>query len=892
MTMNDLDKCKHCGAEIPAQATEKLCPACLLSGALESLGGKAETITLGSREKLSQYGHLEFPCEFGDYRLLGLLGRGGMGTVYEAEQIATGRRVALKMLEQQLDSQEMRQRFLREGRLAARVSHPNSLYIFGSEEIEGIPVITMEIAGSGTLKDMLKKRGPLPVTEAVDAILDVISGLESAFGEGVLHRDIKPSNCFVSPDGSVKVGDFGLSVSTLAKTDTFITAHGKIMGTPAYASPEQLRGDNLDVRADIYSVGATLFTLLTDEAPFEGDNAVQVVANAVNKDPKPLSELREDISPGLERLVARCLAKEPDKRFADYSSLRNALLPFSSKEPEPASMKVRAAAGWIDYLIAFLTPYVVLMLLIGNEEFHFRFIFDRTLYSARYYLAFLCFGFFYFTIAEGIWGGGFGKRFKGLRVFRAKDRAPGIGRGFLRIFIPVLSVEGVRIPLLLATISATHVNELTTFEILIYLAATSFCPLIPIVLTLRANREKNYTTVWDLLSGTRVVVKPKGTVRTAIESEAQFDVPSEEAKLLGPYQIINEVVPGKWIAAFDPVLRRQVWLVRRDPVELSPARRNLARHSRLRWLQKVEAADVTWDAFEAAQGVPFSSLIAGEKRIPWGTLRHWLHDLASELWAAAGDQTLPSELSLDNIWVTAQGQAVLLDEPWPEVEAKAERIPVGDLTGQQRFLSEISRHVESTSLPLHARPVLENLKERKFEKLSFLTGTLLGLLEKPAEVSRGIRAGAIFMLPFYTWIMIFVGTLRGAEWLYEIVGDSALGLATAAAGVVLGFSALIQLLALPFNFSFSHSIFRLAVINAKGERAGISQLLLRWAIVWIPLLLPMSFMALLIKNSDFADVIVPALILLLLWLSAAFYAVIHPHRGWHDRLAGTWVVRR
>jgi serine/threonine protein kinase len=265
-------------------------------------------------ESLSLYGPSEFPCEFGGYRLLGLLGRGGMGAVYEAEQIATGRRVALKMLGQKLDSPDMRKRFLREGRLAAGVNHPNSLYIFGSEEISGLPVITMEIAGSGTLKDRLKKDGPLAVTEAVDAVLDVISGLEAAFAGGVLHRDIKPSNCFVSPDGSVKVGDFGLSVSTLAKTDTFVTAHGKIMGTPAFASPEQLRGDSLDVRADIYSVGATLFTLLTNRAPFEGDNAVQVVANAVNQNPKPLSDFREDVPSGLERAVARCTVGTPTIR--------------------------------------------------------------------------------------------------------------------------------------------------------------------------------------------------------------------------------------------------------------------------------------------------------------------------------------------------------------------------------------------------------------------------------------------------------------------------------------------------------------------------------------------------------------------------------------------------
>ncbi|GAF67992.1 unnamed protein product, partial [marine sediment metagenome] len=307
MNTSEKDKCKRCGAVVPPKSTEKLCPACLMSGALGLPGGKAKTVSLASGESLPPREHLEFPSEFGGYRLLGLLGRGGMGTVYEAEQIPTGRRVALKMLEQQLDTPEMRKRFLREGRLAASVNHPNSLYIFGSEEIDGFPVITMEIAGSGTLKDKLKKQGPLPVKEAVDAILDVISGLESAFASGVLHRDIKPSNCFVSPDGSVKVGDYGLSVSTLAKTDTFVTVQGNIMGTPAYASPEQLRGDTLDVRADIYSVGATLFTLLTNRAPFEGDNVVQVVANAVNQKPKPLTELREDVPPGLGKVVARCL---------------------------------------------------------------------------------------------------------------------------------------------------------------------------------------------------------------------------------------------------------------------------------------------------------------------------------------------------------------------------------------------------------------------------------------------------------------------------------------------------------------------------------------------------------------------------------------------------------
>ena len=887
MNTSEKDQCKRCGAVVPAKSTEKLCPACLMSGALEPTGSKAETLSLASGESLSRYGYSEFPFEFGGYRLLGFLGRGGMSTVYEAEQIATGRRVALKMLGQQLDSPDLRQRFLREGRLAAGVNHPNSLYIFGSEEIEGVPVITMEIVGSGTLKAKLNQRGALPVTESVDAILDVIAGLEAAFAGGVLHRDIKPSNCFVCPDGSVKIGDFGLSVSTLAKDDSYVTATGVIMGTPAYASPEQLRGDDLDLRADIYSVGATLFTLLTDRAPFEGDNAVQVVANAVNQKPKPVTELREDVPPGLERVVARCLAKEPDQRYADYLALRNELLPFSSKEPEPASMKVRASAGWVDYIIAFLIPYVILMLSIGGEELLIRPLVERTLYSARYYIALFSFGFLYFSIVEGIWGAGLGKRLKGLRVVRTNGRPPGIGRALIRILIPILCIEGVRMPLMMASISDA---DLTGLQIALFVVVANICGWIPVLLALRARRENGFATVWDLASGTRVVVKPKGAARPSIEPVAQPEIPAEGGDSLGPYQIIKEMVPGEWIVATDPVLLRQVWLLRRNTLELSLARRNLARYGRLRWLQKAETAEATWDAFEATQGVPFSSLVEDGKRVPWSTLRHWLHDLASELWAATGDQTLPAELSLDHVWVSAQGHVVLLDEPWPGVKTSAECIPVGDVAGQQRFLNAMATCVESTSLPLHARPVLQNLKHRKFEKLSFLTGTLRGLLDKPVEVSKGIRVGSIFMLPLYVWILVFVGTYQGGraqQWhdsLSEFIMISTM--------VVLGFIALIQLLGLPFHSTASHTIFRLAVVNAKGKRAERSTLLVRWAIVWLPLFLPMSLVALLINRAELAVAFILALVLLLLWISAVVYAVVHPKRGLHDRLAGTWVVRR
>src|SRR5438309_9278546 len=124
--------------------------------------------------------------------------------------------MAVKVLTHSLDSPEARRRFLREGRLAASVNHPNTVYVFGTEEINGQPVITMEFVAGGTLQDRVKRQGPLPVNEAVDAILQIVAGLEAAAAAGVLHRDVKPSNCFIEADGTVKVGDFGLSISTLA----------------------------------------------------------------------------------------------------------------------------------------------------------------------------------------------------------------------------------------------------------------------------------------------------------------------------------------------------------------------------------------------------------------------------------------------------------------------------------------------------------------------------------------------------------------------------------------------------------------------------------------------------------------------------------------------------
>ena len=738
MNTSENDRCRCCGAKIRSESTEKLCPACLMSGALNSPGAGDQTLSMGPAELLSHCGPSEFPYDFGGYRLLGLLGRGGMGAVYEAEQLATGRLVALKMLGQQLDSPEMRKRFLREGRLAAGVNHPNSLYVFGSEEIEGLPVITMEIAGSGTLSDKLKKRGPLPVTEAVDAILDVIAGLEAAFAGGVLHRDIKPSNCFVSPDGSVKVGDFGLSVSTVPTAQTFATVTGKIMGTPAYAPPEQLRGRELDVRADIYSVGATLFTLLTDKPPIEGKNPVEIVAAALDEKPKSLTEFRKDIPPRLAKVVARCLAKKPEQRYSDYSTLRNALLPFSSAQAEPAPLGRRLLAGFIDTVVISLGPVALLSVLLGIDVVP-PLVMEHAATQLGAFIGLQVLVLSYYTIWEGIWGAGLGKALLGFQVVRPDGRGPGLARAFLRTALDTLLGNVGKIVGFTA-FTAENYERLG-------LGLTFALDCLGVLAFVTMRRRNGFATVWDLVTGTRVVVKPRGAERPVVEIETVPAAPAGEAPMIGPYPVVEEIVPGDWVAAHDPILRRAVWLRRRAESEIAPARRDLARPGRTRWLHQVETPEANWDVFESQAGVSLRSLFDEEGHLPWESMRHWLHDLASEIALAAHDETLPAGLSLDHVWISARGRAVLLDKPWPKTAEPAECIPVGDLAGQQRFLHAIATSVSPKTVPLHARSVLQSLAGGSFEKLSFLAGSLRSLLTKRAKLNRQFRAASLLAVP-------------------------------------------------------------------------------------------------------------------------------------------------
>lgn len=727
--------CLECNAPLNAAETHGLCARCLLKLGFASQFGEPSVSGAGRRVPVPPP---LLPFDFGGYRVIQLLGRGGMGAVYEAEHLETRRRVALKVLGQSIDSPDARKRFLREGRLAASISHPNSVYIYGTEEIDGAPVISMELAAGGTLRDLIKQRGPLPPREAVDAILQVIAGLETAYGGGVLHRDVKPANCFVTPGGAVKVGDFGLSVSTLARNDSQLTASGVMLGTPSYAPPEQLRADELDVRADIYSVGATLYALLTGHAPFEGDNAVQVVAAVLDKQPAAIP----GIPATLAQVVMKCLEKKREARFSNYAELREALLPFSAEAATPAPLGLRFVAGVIDSVVTFL-PYLGYLVLAGSDLVN-DWLGTRDVRLFSYVLFYFLVTLAYYGIAEGLWGAGLGKLLCGLQVVRPGLGTPGIPRATIRALIlsssEILAYSAQLIFMDAATVRSRVAEDQWLFS--------DYSWIVFLLLFVTMRQRNGFAAVHDLATGTRVIVKARSHARPRLEVPA-VTIPTDSASRLGPYLVTGSLPIEKWSNAYDELLRRPVWIkqVSAATPPLSEVRRSISRPGRLRWLAGTRGAEIGWDAYEAPNGRRLTELKQGSQS--WAAVRYWLADLTQEIEAASDEGSLPAHITLDHVWLTGDGRAVLLDEPLGgESALNSEAFAVVEVSGLQRFLDAVATFAtDRHALPLHARDFLQRLAAAAFDRATFIAGNLHSLLAKPTKVSHRRRIASMLLAP-------------------------------------------------------------------------------------------------------------------------------------------------
>jgi serine/threonine-protein kinase len=250
----------------------------------------------------------------GRYRIIRRLGAGGMANVYLAEDQELGRNVAIKILnERHAGDEQFVERFRREAKNAASLSHPNIVSIYDRGEAEGTYYIAMEHLDGRNLKELIIARGPAPVRIAIEYTKQILSALRFAHRNGIVHRDIKPHNVLVDRDGRLKVTDFGIARAGASQ----MTEAGSIVGTAQYLSPEQAGGTAVDQRSDLYSVGIVLYELLTGTVPFTGDSPVEIAMKHLSaKLPLP-SEKRPDLPRDLDLLVARALAKDPDDRFAD-----------------------------------------------------------------------------------------------------------------------------------------------------------------------------------------------------------------------------------------------------------------------------------------------------------------------------------------------------------------------------------------------------------------------------------------------------------------------------------------------------------------------------------------------------------------------------------------------
>ncbi|MBI4503111.1 MAG: protein kinase, partial [Gemmatimonadetes bacterium] len=267
--------------------------------------------------------------KIGKYELIETIGEGAMGKVYRALDPVLGRNVAIKLMSASIaNDAHLRDRFLREARAAANLQHPNIITIYDFGETDGHPFIAMEFVEGTDLAHLIEKREPLSLDSKAGLMIGLLSGLAYAHTKGVIHRDIKPANIRVTPDGRIKIMDFG--IAHLQGSE--ITHSGAVLGTPDYMAPEQVRGLPVTAATDIFAAGAVLYELLTYEKPFTGESLHAVLFKVVTEDPRPIRDLNPSLPESLQRIVDTALSKEPGKRYptadamaADISTARGAL---------------------------------------------------------------------------------------------------------------------------------------------------------------------------------------------------------------------------------------------------------------------------------------------------------------------------------------------------------------------------------------------------------------------------------------------------------------------------------------------------------------------------------------------------------------------------------------
>lgn len=858
------------------------------------------------------------PETVGGYRLIRKLGQGGMGSVHEAEELASGRRVALKLMTPEFaTSPTAVERFLQEGRLASAIAHPRCVFVLAADQAKGWPFIVMELMPGHTLKDLVESTGPLPQVEAVRKIMDVIEGLQEAHKLGVIHRDVKPSNCFLDGDGRVKVGDFGLSKSLL-NSDADLTRTGAFLGTPHYASPEQIKGEPVDARSDVYSVAATLYYLLVGGPPHQASEPTQALARIVSEQAPPVRAIRPEVWSALEQVVMRGLERDRRRRYRDLEEFREALAPFLPGGVVWGRFGLRAAALVIDFLITIIitSGLVVAEGLLGRPGSTF-FSGNRSqgwnteLLSGLVTLA-------YYALFEVVGGASPGKRLFRLRVVSATRGGPaGWGESLARLLVyAAIAIVPARVYTLFIAHRRDGIGTILSIRELIQFAT------LPL-LFVSARARNGYRGLHEIVSGTAVVRIPASYRRRARGAREPADValhlsrPDGLPAAVGPYRVRGALgwEPGRrLLLGEDQGLGRAVWITMRPAgaASTSDARRAVGRVARPRWLGAGEDGGWSWEAFVAPSGQPLPDLVRDRGTVGWHAARDILEDLAFELDEACRDGTLPGGLTPMSVWVQPDGRLFLIDGLIDPHALPAEGLPKDCHGVALDLLRRVALCVlggdaradgpapVGSPVPGHAVAAMERLcgLAPGYAEVAEFLADLDAMREKPPELTDVQKfshaAYTLVASEVKTWVFPF---LTGAYFVFlaylagEVISDITIPDDVIDA-VFLAQSTLWVLLAMIIREGVGGLIFGVTIVRTDGRRPSRLRLAWREALRWAPAIAIDGLLELIPAAGRFGPIRAygpPAIFFLMpfVYVTPALFA---RGRYLNDLLAGTAVV--
>ena len=711
----------------------------------------------------------------GGYRIIKMLGEGGMGRVYQAAD-ESGRMVAIKLLSPELSrSPEALDRFKLEGVIASAISHPHCVFVHRADEDAGTPFIAMELMTGQTLKDIVLKRGPLPFAEAIPLVLQCIDGLIEAHSRGMIHRDVKPANCYLDDQGNVKIGDFGLARSLVS--DSELTRTGSFLGTPLYASPEQILGEKVDEQSDIYSLAATIYFLLAGKAPFESPHATQVIAKIVSADPPNFAEAGVQVPKKLEQVVLRGLARDRSKRYLSFQEFRDELLQAVAQRDRVATLPRRAIAYMIDiFLVSMILGLLAFVLLTsGWSELEFRTDFN---------LIGIFFQFVYLLAFESLFGTTLGKRLLGLRVVDPElGTKPRFSSCLLRSVAFMAIISGVEI---LALPFVSPSSNLGLYATLSWTGFIVGCLAIVSVWrrskrTLLLHEQISKTQTWvstqKAMIGSIDLPEPRWTIATQV-APIDWAIPNR----LGRFEILGQIPTsdgGQWLAAHDSTIERSVWIQLR-PADCPPpneSREKCVRRTRMRFLETGIQNAWRWDAYVAPDGAPISLWFDYRNPMPWHVTRKVILEAMDEL-EAVNTSDNPNSTAIARWWLTSTGKLTLSEAAVATALTASNSQPLFSelaslaLPDRNRILQSSilgDRTAKKGSVfsiaPLRATQLLQRLKLGKMVNTNWIRRELDRVALGPQCVTvtmRLVHAAILSIVSFIPWLILTFALLLPA----------------------------------------------------------------------------------------------------------------------------------